>query len=167
MTSELRLVNVTPPAASENPPRDLLLAWADRKLWIPVAEIPWLAEALSTEVKNGGVPPIAASASAVAEEPGDNVEEEVATPKHARTSVSGIYWAFRDEAYICKVRTPEGVVETCRKGLKRRQLPGKDLYGMERAQAQDILYKETVEWRREVCELHGLQVPDEPSATLQ
>ena len=110
--------------------QDVRVVLRGKALLLGVSSVPWLMGYLVQEMEDGGV--------AV------DVEASVDAEPGAGT----IFWDFRDEAWVAKVRTDTGEYITKRAAIKSRmRTPGDSLHGMSRNEAKEAAREELCAWR--------------------
>ena len=108
---------------------DVRVVLRGKALLLGVSSVPWLIGYLMQEMEDGGVA-MEAEASADAE-PGPGT----------------VYWEFRDESWVAKVRTHWSYLVKRFPIRSRMQTPGDPLHGMGRKEAKEAAHEEAVAWR--------------------
>ena len=114
--------------ASDEELHDVRVVLQGKTLLLGVSSVPWLIGYLMEEMEDEGVA-MEAEASADAE-PGPGT----------------IYWDFRDESWVAKVRTHWSYLVKRFPIRSRMQTPGDPLHGMSRKDAKEAAEKEAVAW---------------------
>ena len=101
-----------------------------QRLLLALSSVPWLVKYLAQELEDGGVA----------------VEEEASAAADAGAGT--IFWDFRDDAWVAKVRRDGGDYVTKRAAIKSRmRTPGDRLHGMTRSDAKAAAHEEVCVWR--------------------
>ena len=100
-----------------------------KALLVGVSSVPWLIGYLVQEMEDGGI--------AV------DTETSVA----AESGFGTLYWDFRDDAWVAKVKTAGGCHIKRAAIRSRMRTPGDPLHGMNRADAKAAAHEELCAWR--------------------
>ncbi len=100
--------------------RHVVVAVLKKTLYVQIEALSWLANYLREELQTGGVPP---------------VEHNLG----AAVAASGVYWDFRDEAWVTR---PQKSGDRSRRSMSVRRRMEKDLKDMDFATAKQIVYDE-------------------------
>jgi len=107
---------------------EVLLALAEKKLWIALTSVPWLIQYVAGEKTLGGVAPIPA-------------------PAEDRANHSGIRWNFRDNTWQARCRRPDGTWATKTKSVHSRTTKATDpLFNCDFEVAKKRVYEELESW---------------------
>ena len=112
-----------------------------------MSSVPWLIKYLAQELEDGGV--------AVEEEASAAADVEAAQPK--------IFWAFRDNRWTARVKTPAG--EKLENSIcinRRMRTPGDRLHSRSRPEAKAAAFEELRCWRE--AALQGLVAAEDAAA---
>ena len=124
---------------------DVSVVLRGKTLLLGVSSVPWLIKYLAQELQDGGVA----------------VEEEASAAADVATGT--IFWDFRDNAWVAKVKTPDGEYVSKRTGICRRmRTPGDRLYGLSRSDAKAAAHEELSAGRE--AALQGLLAPADAAA---
>ena len=96
------------------------------KLYIQVDALSWLVNYVKAEMDSGGVSPV------IGEDLGEAAE------------LGKVYWDFRDNAWVARVRSAEGVVVRARRNVLNRTKVGRDLAHLSFEDAKQTVYAELV-----------------------
>ena len=107
---------------------EVLVALAEKKLWIALTSVPWLIQYVAEEKASGGVEPIP-------------------EPVQDRTHQSGIRWNFRDNTWQARCRRPDGTWATKTRSVQSRTTKATDpLFKCDFEVAKKRVYEELEAW---------------------
>ena len=110
--------------------QDVGVVLRGKAMLLGVSSVPWLIGYMAQEMEDGGV--------------AMDVEASVGAESGSGT----VFWDFRDDAWVAKVKADDGEYVTKRAFIRSRmRTPGDRLYGMSRSDAKAAAHEEVCAWR--------------------